>query len=143
MWRSRLSLSIGFLIFVFAACNTELGTELHIITDQPHHDERIAQGIRVYRANYCGSCHTLTIANTHGTFGPNHDRAGLDAAQHLELLHYAGSAGTVSEYLLESIIAPSTFYTPGYETTNHHMPAFTHLSEDDIEALIYMLHHQQ
>jgi mono/diheme cytochrome c family protein len=29
----------------------------------------------------CGSCHTLAVARTHGTAGPDLDRAGLTAEQ--------------------------------------------------------------
>jgi sulfite dehydrogenase len=39
----------------------------------------LAEGERVF-ADRCGSCHTLSAANTSGTTGPALDGAGLDAA---------------------------------------------------------------
>ncbi|MFW5696316.1 MAG: c-type cytochrome [Phototrophicaceae bacterium] len=102
----------------------------------------IERGIAVYRANYCGSCHVLTVANTRGTFGPGHDSAATLAEQHVNLSSYSGEATTAAEYIRESILDPRVFYTPGYEATNHHMPAFTHLPDEDIEALVYLLSHQ-
>jgi mono/diheme cytochrome c family protein len=103
---------------------------------------RIEQGITVYRENYCGTCHTLSIANTRGTFGPAHDDAITAASQYITLDTYNGDARTAEAYIRESIIDPAAFYTPGYEATNHHMPAFSHLSDADIEAMVYMLIHQ-
>lgn len=102
----------------------------------------IERGIAVYRANYCGSCHVLTVANTRGTFGPDHDNAATLAERHVNLPSYTGNATTAAEYIRESILDPLVFYTPGYEATSHHMPAFTHLPDEDIQALVYLLLHQ-
>lgn len=99
----------------------------------------IARGVEIYRANYCGTCHTLTIANTRGTFGPAHDDEGLAAARHLAASGYNGAATTPAEYIRESLLDPGVFYTPGYESTSHHMPVFTHLPPEDIDALVVML----
>ncbi|NDJ60695.1 MAG: cytochrome c, partial [Chloroflexi bacterium] len=99
----------------------------------------VERGISIYRAQYCGSCHTLDAANTRGIFGPAHDNAAADAAAHLQAPNYSGEAATVEDYLRESIVNPLVFYTPGYEATNHHMPAFGHLPAEDIDAMIYML----
>lgn len=101
--------------------------------------EVIARGVEVYRSSYCGICHTLTAANTRGTFGPPHDNAGVDAARHLADPRYRGAATTPQAYLRESLLEPGAFYTPGYESTNHHMPAFIHLPEEDIDALVALL----
>jgi hypothetical protein len=65
------------------------------------------------------------------------------AEKHLALDSYSGEATSVEEYLRESILNPTIFYTPGYEATNHHMPAFTHLPDADIDAMIYLLMQQQ
>lgn len=89
----------------------------------------IARGVMVYRENYCGTCHALDAADTCGT-------------EHLTLPSYTGEAMTAAAYIRESIVNPSAFYTPGYEATNHHMPAFTNLSESDVEALVYLLVNQ-
>ncbi len=105
--------------------------------------EIIARGVEVYRSSYCGVCHTLTAANTRGTFGPPHDNAGADAARHLADPRYRGAATTPQAYIRESLLEPGAFYTPGYESTNHHMPAFIHLAEEDIDALVIMLASQR
>ncbi|MEL6309903.1 MAG: hypothetical protein AAFQ52_17310 [Chloroflexota bacterium] len=102
----------------------------------------ITTGIEVYRANYCGACHTLAIANTRGNFGPNHDTIIEDARTIISSVNYVGSATTVEEYIFESIVQPDIFYTPGYEASNHHMPTFAHLPEDDINAMVYLLTNQ-
>lgn len=103
----------------------------------------LERGIEVYRANYCGACHTLDVASTRGNFGPEHNQAYALAATNVALETYTGRAETVEAYLHESIVAPTVFYTPGYEATNHHMPAFAHLSEADIDALVYLLARQR
>lgn len=131
--------ALSLLIVLIAACGT-IATPLEIVetTDAA----LVAHGVEVYRENYCGSCHTLSIAHTRGTFGPAHDDAVMAASEYITLNTYNGSAITATDYIRESILEPSVFYTPGYEATNHHMPAFTHLPESDIEAMVYMLVHQ-
>lgn len=113
------------------------------ITETPAIDiTLINRGVEVYRSQYCGICHTLSIASTRGTFGPNHDTAGLDAAQTIQNTAYTGAAIDPSTYIRESILDPQVFYTLGYEVTNHHMPTFSHLPQEDIEALVYLLVNQ-
>ena len=102
----------------------------------------ITYGVELYRYYYCGTCHTLSAANTRGTFGPNHDAAGLNATQYIGLDNYAGNATTAFEYLRESILNPQVFYTPGFVGTNHNMPAFTNLSDAELDAIVYLLLHQ-
>jgi len=101
----------------------------------------VDEGIQIYRSNYCGICHTLTIAHTHGTFGPNHDNLDIAAKNYTKHETYNGLATNATEYIRESISDPSIFITPGYEATHHRMPSFSHLSVDDIDALVYMLLH--
>ncbi len=113
-----------------------------MVGQSPIDQTRIDRGVEVYRENYCGSCHTLTVANTRGTFGPDHDDAGTEAGQYISLDNYTGVATTAADYIRESILDPTVFYTPGFESTNHHMPAFTHLPQDEIDAMVYMLMHQ-
>lgn len=105
--------------------------------------ERIENGRQIYLDNYCGVCHQLTIANTRGTFGPPHNEAGTNAVKRIQSPDYTGNAQTPAEYIRESLLDPHVFYTPGYEITSHHMPAYTHLSDEDIEALVYMLVNQR
>lgn len=129
---------VVFVALLLAACRPIVNSEL-----LEHFDTiLVSRGIEVYRENYCGSCHTLAVANTRGTFGPNHDAAATIAAEHLSSPNYPGNASTVPAYIRESILNPALFYTPGYEATNHHMPAFTHLTPAEIEAMVYMLSRQ-
>jgi|GEM_PF-850501 len=125
------------LIIVVGACGTFARTNTQPSVDH----ELIERGIEIYRSNYCGACHTLTIANTHGTFGPNHDLLVESATSYIKLKTYSGTATTLSEYIRESILNPTIFYTPGFEASNHHMPAFTNLSDSDVDILVYMLLH--
>lgn len=105
--------------------------------------DAVAQAIELYRKNYCGYCHTLTVADTHGIFGPNHDQAGALAATRIHEARYHGAATTASEYLFESLTDPEKFLVDEYQLTNHHMPAFTHLSHADLLLLVQLLLQQQ
>ncbi|MEQ8677797.1 MAG: hypothetical protein RLP44_21390 [Aggregatilineales bacterium] len=102
----------------------------------------IEAGIEVYRSNYCGTCHTLTIANTHGAFGPDHDDLRDSVGRYITLNTYRGTATNPPDYVRESILDPTICSTPGFESRNHRMPAFTHLSESDVDALVFMLLNQ-
>lgn len=99
----------------------------------------IAEGVAIYRANYCGVCHELAAANTRGTFAPNHNQVGLMAEQHIASPGYTRHATTPAEYLLESLVDPQAYTVDGYQMTMHPMPAFTHLSEEHLNALVQML----
>lgn len=157
--RSRQLIAVlALLTFIAAACGsaaepaptvtpeptaTTTPEPTIVATAEPIVDAAFMErGIAVYRQNYCGSCHALSAAETRGVFGPGHDTARTDAAIHLALDTYNGEASTIEAYLLESIINPTIFYTPGYETTSHHMPAFSHLSQEDLDALVYLLANQ-
>lgn len=131
--------SIKFLLLlVLSACGTIARPDAQPIVD--HH--MIDVGIEIYRSNYCGTCHTLTIANTHGTFGPVHDQLVDHATNYITLDSYSGAATTLADYVRESIINPTIYSTPGFEASNHRMPAFTNLSETDVDALVYLLLNQ-
>ena len=99
----------------------------------------IARGLDVYHAQYCGICHSLTAAGTTGTFGPPHDAVGVIAQARIQDLHYHGKATTAAAYIRESILNPQAYLVPGYALTYHHMPAYTSLSENDLDALVTML----
>lgn len=103
----------------------------------------VAQGVQVYRSAYCGVCHTLTAANTRGSFAPNLDHVAAAAREHLADPGYTGSATTVAEYLMESLLTPQRYLVPGYEISPHAMPPFSHLSETDLNALVAMLSAQE
>jgi len=105
--------------------------------------ERLAEGLQVYRAQYCGVCHQLSIAETTGQFGPSHDKMAQTAQNRVLHPAYTGSASTPEEYLSESILTPEAYMVEGYEISSHHMPSYAHLPPGDIEALVYLLVHQQ
>ena len=136
----RQTILLITVMFWVSACSTLI--EFAQLPNQPVNQELIADGIVVYRQNYCGSCHALSIANTHGTFAPNHDNIVADSEGYIVASTYIGDANSIEDYIRESIINPTIFYTPSYEASNHHMPSFAHLSEDDINALVYMFMNQ-
>lgn len=101
--------------------------------------EQIAAGVAVYKAQYCGACHTLSVTGSRGTFGPSHDDMAATAAQRLADPDYAGSADTPEAYLRESILEPTVYLVPGFAMTPHAMPSFAHLTPEDVDALVALL----
>ena len=99
----------------------------------------LTHAVEVYRRSYCGTCHTLTLAETLGTFGPNQDDAGLIAEQRIRDPDYTGSASSAADYLMESLVEPQAYIVTGYELSRHKMPPFTHLTEEDLQALVNLL----
>lgn len=112
-------------------------------TPEPFDQALYDQGVAAYLAAYCGSCHALEAAESWGAFGPAHDEAALHAAERLNDPNYSGEATTVEEYLRESILNPLVYFTPTYAGSAHRMPAYTHLPEADIDAMVYMLAQQK
>jgi len=103
-------------------------------------DEALYQrGIELYLANYCGSCHAPEAAETWGSFGPEHDHAATLASQRLQDPNYDGEATTPEEYLRESIVNPQQYFVPTYAGSPHRMPAYTNLSAEEVDALVYLL----
>ncbi|MSP13740.1 MAG: c-type cytochrome [Chloroflexi bacterium] len=105
--------------------------------------ELVEAGKKVYLAQYCGICHRLSLLETTGAFGPPHDGVGTAAGQRIKDPQYKGRATTAAEYLRESILNPQTYYVNGYAQSAHPMVAYTHLSEQDLNALVYMLLQQK
>lgn len=99
----------------------------------------VAAGRELYRQQYCGVCHALGTAGTAGSFGPTHNGMGATAADRVTDSTFTGAASTAEEYILESIIDPGVYVVPGYERTRARMPAYTNLSEDDLNALVQLL----
>lgn len=99
----------------------------------------LARGIAVYREQYCGVCHALSVADTHGAFGPDHDAMGIIAEARIHAADYTGTAMTAAEYIRESIVEPKAYIVDGYELTRHSMPAFSQLPESDVEAMVQLL----
>lgn len=104
--------------------------------------ERMDEGLRVYRAQYCGVCHQLTVGGTTGQFGPSHDSLAWTAQRRLLDPVYTGQATTPHEYLRESILSPEVYIVDGYADSSHHMPSYAHLSSSEIDALIYLMENQ-
>lgn len=102
-------------------------------------DRLVASGREVYRQQYCGVCHRLDAANTGGLFGPSHNGIGATAENRIRDPNYTGSATTPEGYIRESILDPGIYIVPGYGGIRFRMPAYTHLSEADINALVQML----
>lgn len=96
-------------------------------------------GMATYRAQYCGICHTLTAAETRGTFGPEHDGMGTIAAERIADSSYSGAAATPAEYIRESIVEPQAYLVPGYATTSHRMPPYAHLDAATLDGLVAFL----
>lgn len=103
----------------------------------------VAHGIEIYKQQYCGICHQLTSANTTGMFGPSHDGVGTIATRRIQQANYVGSATNAEDYLMESLLYPQLFTVDGFGASSHQMPAYTFLSSEDLDALVYMLRHQE
>ena len=102
-------------------------------------DPALAEGLRLYREQYCGTCHAFAAAGTAGIFGPPHDDMRAIAEQRIRDAKYKGKATTGEEYLRESVVQPGAYRVPGYERTRFLMPAYTNLSETQVDALIRLL----
>jgi nitric oxide reductase subunit C len=103
----------------------------------------VTTGLEVYRAQYCGVCHTLDAAETKGPFGPTHNGIGTIAAERIADPGYTGKATTAEEYIRESIIDPAIYIVPGSALGRYRMGAYTMLSETELEALVQFLLEQR
>jgi mono/diheme cytochrome c family protein len=106
-------------------------------------DALVEAGLAVYREQYCGICHVLDTADTAGAFGPTHNGMCTIAAQRIRDPSLTGSASSAAEYILASIVDPLAYIVPGYEHTRFPMPAYTNLSEGEVNALVVMLMQEQ
>jgi cytochrome c5 len=98
-----------------------------------------AEGFRVYREQFCGTCHAFAVAGTAGVFGPTHDDLRRTAEAHIRDPKYTGSATTAEEYVRESITDPGVYRVPGYEVTRFLMPTYVNLSDAEVDAVVHML----
>lgn len=96
-------------------------------------------GYAVYRQQYCGLCHVFARAGTAGTFGPTHDAMDTIAESRLQDERYKGEATDIASYVRESIVSPEVFLVPGYEVSPYRMPAYKHLSDEQVDALVQFL----
>lgn len=105
--------------------------------------EKMDEGLRTYRSQYCGVCHQLSAGGTTGQFGPSHDGLAWIAQRRILDPAYAGQAATPQEYLRESVLSPEVYIVDGYADSSHHMPSYAHLTSAEIDALVYLLEHQR
>ncbi len=97
------------------------------------------EGLAVYQAQSCGVCHTYAAAQSTGTFGPPHDGLAETALLRLQDPRYRGAATTPAEYVRESILQPEAYRMEGYQMARMPMPAYTHLSTEEVNALVIFL----
>jgi cytochrome c5 len=111
--------------------------------NQAGNEDLAMDGLRVYKEQYCGLCHELAVAETKGLFGPAHNQVATNAVQHVTSPDYSGNATDPAGYIRESIRDPGIHLVEGFELSRHKMPAYTHLSDEDVEALVQFLLQQQ
>jgi hypothetical protein len=78
-------------------------------------------------------------AGTAGVFGPSHDSLRVNAARRIHDPGYTGHARTPEAYVRESIRDPGAYRAPGFEHTRFMMPAYTQLTDAQVDALVRML----
>ncbi len=91
----------------------------------------IAQGKQIFSQSGCGTCHTLTDAQTTGQVGPRLDGIGTRAASTVP-------GQTAEQYIRASVVDPAAYIVPGYQAV---MPKAygTTLSAGDLDALVQYL----
>ncbi len=105
-------------------------------------DALFTRGLAVYKEQYCGVCHQLNAAGTRGIFGPSHDGMRDLAAARIRDPAYRGAASDIYAYLHESIVEPDVYYVEGFALSQHRMPTYRHIPDEDLEALIVYLAEQ-
>jgi len=98
-----------------------------------------AEALRLYREQFCGTCHAFTPAGSAGIFGPPHDSMRVVAERRIREPDYRGTATTAQAYLRESLTDPAAYRVPGYERTRFLMPAYTQLDDAQLDALVSLL----
>ncbi len=128
----------------FSTPTTETNKEIMttVSTDEVIDIDLFEHGLSIYKASYCGLCHESTFADTKGIFGPPHYNVAIISEARIQDVNYKksnGTATTVEAYLRESILKPEDYVVPGYALARHRMPAYTNLTDEDVDALIYLL----
>jgi mono/diheme cytochrome c family protein len=78
-WHGAVAAVTAALVVAAGACSPTLAQQETASAPA----EPIAAGVAVYRAQYCGACHSLAATGSRGTFGPSHDGMAATAAQRL------------------------------------------------------------
>ena len=129
------------LLMMFAAGDSSV--DVISVEPEPAFDQALYdRGINEYLTAYCGSCHMLDAAETRGNFGPGHNNSVAMARAALNDPAYNGEATSVTEYIRESVVNPRVYYTEGYGGSAHPMPAYTNLTNEQLDAIVYMLSQQ-
>jgi nitric oxide reductase subunit C len=134
-----LLLVMSLLVYAISQQHNEETSIAEVSRPLSASEELLQKGVEIYKQYYCGVCHAFSAADTKGQFGPPHDDLDVIAAARIQEPNYRGKATTAAEYVRESIVDPEAYIVPGYAATPHRMPAYTQLSEQELEALIHLL----
>jgi mono/diheme cytochrome c family protein len=96
-------------------------------------------GLQLYQVQNCGNCHQLDASGAQGTVGPTHNGIATTAEARIQAADYTGAATTPAGYIRESIVNPGVYLVAGYDLPRLKMPAYTNLSEAEVEALVQFL----
>ncbi len=102
-------------------------------------DPRVRSGAEAFLAHGCAACHRLDSVGATGLFGPVLNAAGAIAAARVAAPDYRGAATDAEGYLRESIVDPVAYLVPGYAGSYHRMPAYAHLSDEELTSLVALL----
>ncbi len=105
--------------------------------------ELVIDGLELYRQQNCSTCHRLDAAGAYGKLGPTHNGLVDTAETRLHDPYYTGAATSPAEYIRESIVKPEIYLVTGYNSPRQKMPAFTNLSQVELEALVQFLLQQK
>ncbi len=130
-------------IVCFGPVAAQTPSETTSATGEAKQESPAVTGLEVYRAQYCGVCHTLDAAETKGPFGPTHNGIGTIAAERIADPGYTGKATTAEEYIRESIVDPAVYIVPGSALGRYRMGAYTMLNEIELDALVQFLLEQR
>ncbi|MEX2502168.1 MAG: cytochrome c [Trueperaceae bacterium] len=108
--------------------------------DAPRTAEGTASlGTELFLAQGCAACHALESVGARGLFAPPLDGVATTALERIASPDYRGAANDVGGYLRESIVTPTAYVVPGYAGSYHRMPAYLHLTDAELDALIALL----
>lgn len=98
-----------------------------------------SRGAELFLAQGCSACHAFAPVGAGGLFAPPLDGVATTATARIEAPDYRGAASDAPAYLRESIVTPLAYVVPGYAGSYHRMPAYLHLSDEELDALIALL----